>query len=249
MPEIPIIEPASVRDLRRDGIPDINIWHTIPSQNIPTEPPVTVQIGLPVIEMPGCVEAHPDNSKSKSLPKDDPRGVLIICDGHYPSFNPIDYTPEDLILTRPARPPAIGGSKKEEPPPPKPASPPIPRPKILLPCPLPDAAPVGSMNNSRTKRITGYELRDGKCVTLYEGMPVAEIINEQLPDIPIVITTATVAAVATISALLSKPLGDILLKAIKPTVKKVVKKIAAIRGKSKPVTPSQRRAEQRSLRK
>jgi hypothetical protein len=248
MPEIPLIEPASVRDLRLDGIPEVSIWHTIPSQNIPIEPPVTVQIGLPIIEMPGCVEAHPDNSKSKSLPKDDPRGVQIICDGNYPSFNAIDYTPENLILTKPASPPVIDGSKKEAPPS-EPAPPPIPQPKIILPCPLPDAAPVGSMNSSRTKRITGYELREGECITLYEGMPIVEIINEQLPDIPIVITTATVAAVATISALLSKPLGDILLKAIKPTVKKVVKKIAAIRGKSKPVTPSQRRAEQRSLRK
>ena len=48
-------------------------------------------------------------------------------------------------------------------------------------------------------------------------------------------TTGGIAVVATSSALLAKPLADILLKVIKPTVKKVMKKIAAIRGKSVPV--------------
>ena len=48
-------------------------------------------------------------------------------------------------------------------------------------------------------------------------------------------TTGGIAVVAATSALLAKPFADILLKIIKPTVKKVVKKIAAIRGKKTPV--------------
>ena len=44
--------------------------------------------------------------------------------------------------------------------------------------------------------------------------------------------TASIAVVATTSALLAKPLADLLLKVVKPTVKKVVKKIAALRGKT-----------------
>ena len=44
-----------------------------------------------------------------------------------------------------------------------------------------------------------------------------------------VTTTASIAVVATTSALLAKPLVDLLLKAVKPAVKKVMKKIAAIR--------------------
>ena len=52
--------------------------------------------------------------------------------------------------------------------------------------------------------------------------------------------------VATTSALLAKPLADLVLKAVKPTVKKVIKKIAAIRGKTVKVeSVRDRRDEQR----
>jgi choline-glycine betaine transporter len=59
-------------------------------------------------------------------------------------------------------------------------------------------------------------------------------------------TTGGIAVVATASALMAKPLADVLLKVIKPTVKKVMKKIAAIRGKTVPVlSTAERRNEQR----
>jgi choline-glycine betaine transporter len=55
-----------------------------------------------------------------------------------------------------------------------------------------------------------------------------------------------VAVIATTSALLAKPLADILLKVVKPTVKKVMKKIAKIRGKTvKVMSTAERRNEQR----
>ena len=57
-----------------------------------------------------------------------------------------------------------------------------------------------------------------------------------------------VAVIATASALLAKPLADVLLKAVKPTVKKVMKKIAAIRKKPIPVlSKGERQAEQRQM--
>ena len=63
-----------------------------------------------------------------------------------------------------------------------------------------------------------------------------------------VTTTASIAVVATSSALLAKPLADLLLKAVKPAVKKVVKKIASLRGKTPPVlSAGERRAEQRQM--
>ena len=41
-------------------------------------------IGVPVIDIPGCVEAHEQNSnsimKNKNLEKDDPDGVVVYCD-------------------------------------------------------------------------------------------------------------------------------------------------------------------------
>ena len=54
--------------------------------------------------------------------------------------------------------------------------------------------------------------------------------------------------VATTSALLAKPLADLLLKAVKPTVKKVMKKIAAIRGKKTQVESLRERRDQQRQR-
>ena len=61
-----------------------------------------------------------------------------------------------------------------------------------------------------------------------------------------VTTTASIAVVATSSALLAKPLADLLLKVVKPAVKKVLKKVATLRGKKIPVqSRSEKIAEQR----
>ena len=75
------------------------------------------------------------------------------------------------------------------------------------------------------------------------------IIQEKyLPSPEAVTTTAAIAVVATTSALLAKPLADLLLKAVKPTVKKVMKKVSQIRKKPIPVKSSgERRAEQRQM--
>ena len=52
--------------------------------------------------------------------------------------------------------------------------------------------------------------------------------------------------VATTSALLAKPFADILLRVVKPVTKKVIKKIASIRGKKvKVLSINERRLEQR----
>jgi len=79
-------------------------------------------------------------------------------------------------------------------------------------------------------------------------VPLPEQIVAGLPSAGSVVTTGGIAVVATASALLAKPLADILLKAVKPTVKKVMKKIATIRKKPIPVLSSgERRAEQRQM--
>ena len=69
-----------------------------------TPVPVVLNVGTPVVNIPGCVEAHEQNStkeRSGVLSEDDPKGVKTFCDAGTPSFNPIDYTPENLVITRP----------------------------------------------------------------------------------------------------------------------------------------------------
>jgi len=87
-----------------------------------------------------------------------------------------------------------------------------------------------------------------ECVQITEAVPLPQQIVAGLPSGGQVVQVGGVAVIATASALLAKPLADILLKAVKPTVKKVMKKIAAIRKKPIPVLSSgERRAEQRQM--
>ena len=223
-------------------IPDINIRNVevrdvrIPSwmtnqPRLPGAPPVTVYVGVPVIDIPGCVEAHIENKKGTNdkLVEDDPDGTRVFCDGNMPSFNPINYNPEELQWTAPPPdPPKIA-------PPETPPTPEIPKdatPKVEIekdpPCPPPNAPRIGDVAQNQKERVSGFELQNGICVTLYEDIPLTA---QYLPAPQIAATTAGIAVVATSSALLAKPLADLLLKVIKPVIKKVIAKISKLRGK------------------
>ena len=84
--------------IQSNYISDIPKWLTSePPMAIPIYPPVTQQVGVPIIDMPGCVEAHEqDSGKNENLVDDDPKGSKIFCDAGLPSFNPIDYSPDQL---------------------------------------------------------------------------------------------------------------------------------------------------------
>ena len=209
-------------------------------------------------DIPGCVETRSSAAGDEQIYTNDPRGNLVVCDGTMPSYKPLDFTPGTLTYTR-AKPPTIKTDTK------KPAEesaqpgnvPPLPSgdldiPKLPkeLPCPPPDAIPLGAKNKAQTAVIIGYERIDGKCETIYEQLNVPAIIGNYLPGAPVVATTATTVAVATTVAIFVKPLGDILLKAVKPIVKKTIKKIKEKLGKKVVVESAwQRRKFQRSLRK
>ena len=79
-------------------------------------------------------------------------------------------------------------------------------------------------------------------------LTIPDQIIGNIPNAGKVTTTASIAVVATTSALLAKPLADLLLKAVKPAVKKVMKKIAAIRGKTVPVESVKERQDQQRIR-
>ena len=57
------------------------------------------------------------------------------------------------------------------------------------------------------------------------------LVAQYLPTAQVATTTAAIAVTAASSALLAKPLADLLLKVIKPAViKKVIAKISKLRG-------------------
>jgi len=242
MPEINDIQ---IRDL---NIPQIPNWLIKSPQAIPPVVPVTQQIGTPIVNLPGCVEAHPDAGKNKRLGEDDPQGVQTYCDGQTPSFNPMEYSPEDIIIQRSTPAPKVDSPEAPEPPttPEVPATPPSTA-KVSCPTASQEAKePVGTYIEGFRKKVIEYKLIGNECIQITEKVPLPEQIVAGIPSAGTVMTTGGIAVVATSSALLAKPLADILLKVIKPTVKKVMKKIAAIRGKSVPVQSlAARRAEQR----
>ena len=214
MAEIPDIGIRNV-EIRDVSLPN---WMTTPPQSIPPVAPVTQQVGVPIINIPGCVEAHIDNSdgKNKNLVGDDPDGARVFCDGNMPSYNPIDYTPENLIITRPTEVPKI----------------PTPETPEVTPPEIPKAA---------TPTTAVVEEQP-------EPEPEIPWQEKYLPAPEAATTTAAIAVVATTSALLAKPLADLLLKVIKPTIKKVIKKLAAIRGKKTPIESVKDRRDQQRIR-
>ena len=199
--------------------------------NIPKTTPVTLSIGSPIIQLPGCIEYNPANKKSNKLTEEDQKGNVILCDGTVPSYNPMNYEPEQLILTKPAEVPQIPLDTNEVFEPPEPELPNTNTPEIICP---PNKAPIAGSKVEGNKKISGYEVQNGRCVTLYEEIPIVQQVVDALPTAGAVTTTASIALVATSSAVLAKPLADLVLKAIKPLIKTAMKKVQKLIGKTPP---------------
>ena len=119
------ISEVEIKGLAIPSVP--HTWINSPHISIPKVPSITdtIYIGVPIINIPGCVEAHKDGKKNKVLKDDDPDGTQVFCDGETPSFDPIEYTPEDLIIIQEAPPPPV--SNTEQPPLETPPIPEIPK--------------------------------------------------------------------------------------------------------------------------
>ena len=243
--EIPEINTGQIR-IRELDIPDISTSVVPePRWSIPRTPPVTVDIGVPIVDMPGCVEAHEQNDNSEKsgiLSEDDPKGVKTYCDAATPSFSPIDYNKDELDFQQEAPVPPVKSPEREEKPedtPPAPKVPDTKTPEIpvttaVIECPTEEQLqkePVGFIFDSGRKKITGYRLEGNQCIREVEDVPIPVQIINAIPPASTVTTTASIAVVATTSALLAKPFADILLRIVKPVTKKIIKKIASIRGK------------------
>ena len=251
MPEIPIITGGdiSINDIQINTIPTYDFNNT--STSIPLAAPVVVNIGVPVVNIPGCVEATETNTaKNNQLREDDPNGVVTFCDSGVPNFNPISYEPNQMILTGP---PKVDTRSPDTPTPPEVKPPQTKQPVVsaVVECPTPvqqAQEPVGTLVEGFRKEVIGYELIDKTCVQITEPVPLPTQILAGLPSGGQVMQVGGIAVIATSSALLAKPLADLLLKAVKPAVKKVMKKIATLRGKKPPILSSgERRAEQRQM--
>ena len=223
-----------------NGIPYVPTWQ-IQHPQIPNVYPVTNHLGFPIVNIPGCVEMHKDNKRhnnglpiEKGLVTNDPDGAMTVCPaGEYPSYNAMNYEPEQLTIIREQEAPPIA------PPPDPPDSPETPDTKDAAPkdpdCPGPNAPRIGDVAQNQKEKVSGHELQNdpvnpGKkiCVVLYEDITAVE---QYLPTPQVAATTAVIATVATGSALLAKPLADLMLRVFRPAIKKAVGTVQKILGK------------------
>ena len=230
-------------------IQDVPKWMSSdPPVALPAVPPVTMEVGTPIVNIPGCVEAHKDNQENVNLKNEDDKGVMTLCDAGTPYYTAIDYDRNKIKLEQePPKPPAYKPPPAPEAPETK--TPAVPKTETPMPeCPTREQQlknPIGKILEGN-KKITGYEMVGKECLMVTEQLSIPDQIIGNIPNAGAVTTTASIAVVATTSALLAKPLADLLLKVVKPTVKKVMKKVATLRGKKIPVqSKGERLAEQR----
>ena len=259
------VQPVSVRSPQTIRVADSRIWVVNPPNATQLEPPVVVQVGTPIVNIAGCVEVHKENAKTrnrnKQLVDNDPQGNTVLCDAGAPSFRAIDYQSNRLKWeTFYGDPPEIDSGVDVGDPPPTP-TPQTPEPpstptdvKEDPPCPGPMAPRIGDVAQNMKEKVSGFELqRDPKnpdgakiCVTLYEDIGAVEAF---LPSPQIATTTAVIATVATGSALLAKPLADLLLKVVKPAVKKAITfvKTTVLKKQEPRLSTFEKRLRQREL--
>jgi len=213
MPSIEIPD-ISIRDIYIPDVPEIYSPHYITI----TEPPD--------IDVAGCTYQHRDikNTGNRNLLLEDPNGVYSTCDFPFPSFIPLDYSPDNLVIVEelPASSPTPDMPESKQP-----AIPDIPKEKdIELPlCPGKSDQRVGDFRNEkRVERVIGHKRgEDGvECITLYENVPFKD---QYIPEVSTIVSTAVIGLVAASSPLL--------LNAVKPLVKQIVKKLTKKKDKLK----------------
>ena len=222
------------------NIPNITIPNVVSSEswiygipNIPSNhPPITTNIGFPIVEIPGCVKMHKDNKDhvtrmpfDHDLVNQDEDGVTTLCPhGEYPSYEAMEYTPEQLIIQRETPPPPVE-------PPPEIEAPEIPDTGDLgkdedVPCPGPGNLRLGDLTQSGDERVVGHELsEDGKiCTTLYEPTTAVE---KFIPSTNQATNALAIAVIATAGATAT----PIILRIVKPILTKIWKTIQKKMGK------------------
>ena len=239
---IPLIrsQGTGIYPVRGVFVSEIRPWEAQTHVTTPLAPPVVTVVGTPVVDMPGCVKVHKENAKrdpssNKNLVNDDPKGNVVLCDAGMPYYEPPDYDARELTwqTVTPDQEEGDEGLNLEEP---NVDAPDTPTPDTNIPtdkeieCPPPNARRIGDRNQKGDEQVKEYKLTpDGKiCETIWEPVPAVE---QFIPAAGVVTTTAVIATVATTSALFAKPLADLLLKVIKPVVKKVMTKVNSIMGR------------------
>ena len=211
-------------DIPQIVIPEIDI-STI---NIPQHNAYQVlSVPLPSLKLPGCVKYHRDASpKNTALYNDDPTGTVISCPyGSMPTFEPMLYDRRKIeIVETKQEEKKIANKEQPKYEQKKPKLPDKKEEEFFIKCPGDNDQRVGDFrNDKKLERVVGHKLSDdGKeCITLYED---TKFIDQYLPSPKAAATAAGIALVAATTPLL--------VNAVKPLVKQIIKKLTSRKSKS-----------------
>ena len=202
-------------EIQEVNIPKIPVWELyVPTLDI---------IYKPKVDIPGCVRVHRNNLPSLIDNDKDEYGTYSEC-GNFiiPSFEPLEYAPNEFIYTE-TKPP---NEEKESVDTKNQSGRYIPtkdKKVEFVECPGRKDQRVGDFRNEkRLERVVGHERsEDGTiCTTIYEDVPFKD---QYIPEVSTIVSTAVIGLVAASSPLL--------LNAVKPLVKQVVKKLTKKKGK------------------
>ena len=201
------------------NIPDIQIPNIyIPQVSLPGYEPLNV-------ETIGCKYYHRDvkNTGNRNLLVEDPNGVRSNCP--YPSFIPMNYQADQLIITETALP----AEEEQKLPEGKPPQAEIPKDKkdepIVPPCPDKNDRRIGEYTSeARTERVKSYKRgSDGiECIAEYEQVT---FVDSFLPSPSAALNVAAISLIAATS--------PAILGLIKNASKTIFKKILSKSKKKK----------------
>ena len=197
-------------------------------------PPVILNIGNPIVNIPGCVKMHRDNQYhnnglpiDRNLVEDDPNQVMTVCDAEVPSYDAMNYEPERMLFIQETPVPPV------EPPPEPPEfeADEIPKTEEDVPCPGPGQLRIGDTTQSGEEKVIGHQLISDPanpakkiCETLYEP---TTIVEKFLPPVNQAATVTALAVVATAGAAAT----PLLIRIIRPAIKKLWTTIQKKAGK------------------
>ena len=203
-------------DIPRFQINEIQI-HEIPIWKFNN--PVVNYINKPVVDIPGCVRVHRNNLTSLIDNPKDEYGTYTEC-GNFsiPSFEPLEYNPNEFKYTQAETP-----NQTEEFVPPT-VDPPKYEPKkkedkpLFVECPGPNDQRVGQYaSESKLERVIGHKRSEdnSNCISLYEDVI---FIEQYIPNPPQLVSTALIASVAATTPLL--------LNLVKPLIRQAFKRLS-----------------------
>ncbi|HCA35937.1 MAG TPA: hypothetical protein DEP13_04765 [Gammaproteobacteria bacterium] len=194
--------------------------------------PHGVSMALPIVQVPGCVEAHVDSALQTGLTVNDPDRVAIYCDSGIPSYDAMSFQPNNWQPVSRKGIPNTGGLGEELTKEDTIVQPPLVPELEFLPSSVSTAVLRERSSRSKPNCQQGEIIVSGECTTpIQPTINIESAVGKYLPSLEAATTTATIATVATVSALAAKPAADFLLKLIKPMVKKIINKIKKALGK------------------